>query len=110
MPPRGGGGPMRGGFLTEEEKANRPKVTWPLLKRVFSYLLPYWKQMFLVLVAIGVSSVLGLWPSVLTGRIIDEGLIGRDLDKLILLILLSLGVTLGSNLIGVGENYLNNWI
>ena len=101
---------MRGGFLTEEEKANRPKVTWPLLKRVFSYLLPYWKQMFLVLVAIGVSSVLGLWPSVLTGRIIDEGLIGRDLDKLILLIVLSLGVTLGSNLIGVGENYLNNWI
>ena len=101
---------MRGGFLTEEEKANRPKVTWPLLKRVFSYLLPYWKQMFLVLVAIGVSSVLGLWPSVLTGRIIDEGLIGRDLNKLIFLIVLSLCVTLGSNLIGVGENYLNNWI
>ena len=110
MPPRGPGGPMRGGFLTEEEKANRPKVTWPLLKRVFSYLLPYWKQMFLVLCAIVLSSVLGLLPSVLTGRIIDEGLIGRDLDMLIKLILLSLGVTLGSNLIGVGENYLNNWI
>ncbi|MCR5460946.1 MAG: ABC transporter ATP-binding protein/permease [Acetatifactor sp.] len=110
MPPRGPGGPMRGGFLTEEEKANRPKVTWPLLKRVFSYLLPYWKQMFLVLCAIALSSVLGLLPSVLTGRIIDEGLIGRNLDMLIKLILLSLGVTLGSNLIGVGENYLNNWI
>ncbi len=110
MPPRGPGGPMRGGFLTEEEKANRPKVTWPLLKRVFSYLLPYWKQMFLVLCAISLSSVLGLLPSVLTGRIIDEGLIGRNLSMLIKLILLSLAVTLGSNLIGVGENYLNNWI
>ncbi|MBE6994687.1 MAG: ABC transporter ATP-binding protein [Ruminococcaceae bacterium] len=108
MPP----GPGRGArdFLTDEEKANRPKVTWPLLKRVFSYLTPYWKQMLVVLGCIIVSSVLGLMPSVLTGRIIDQGLIGRDLRLLILLILLSLGVTLGSNLIGVAENYLNNWI
>ena len=35
MPPMGGG-PMGRGFLTEEEKANKPKVTWPLLKRIFS--------------------------------------------------------------------------
>jgi ATP-binding cassette subfamily B protein len=51
-----------------------------------------------------------LLPSVLTGRIIDEGLIARDLKALIFLILLSLGVTLGGNLIGVLESYLNNWI
>lgn len=104
--------PMRGarGFLTDEEKANRPKVTGKLLKRVFSYLTPYWKQMALVLFCIVISSVLGLLPSVLTGRIIDEGLIGRDLHKLVVFILLSLGVTLGSRLIGVGESYLNSWI
>ena len=104
--------PMRGarGFLTNEEKANRPKVTGKLLKRVFSYLTPYWKQMALVLFCIVISSVLGLLPSVLTGRIIDEGLIGRDLHKLVVFILLSLGVTLGSRLIGVGESYLNSWI
>ena len=29
---------MNRGFLTEEEKANRPKVTFALLKRIFSYL------------------------------------------------------------------------
>ena len=48
-------GPMHGfgrGYLTEEEKANRPKVTWPLLKRVFSWLAPYKFQMFLVIAAI----------------------------------------------------------
>ena len=28
------------GFMTEEEKANQPKVTGALLKRVFSYLKP----------------------------------------------------------------------
>lgn len=111
MPPRGGPrGPMGAGFLTEEEKANRPKVTWPLIKRVMGYLVPYWKQLLLVLVAIIASSILGLLPSVLTGRIIDDGLIKQDLDMLIKLIILSLAVTLGSNLIGVGENFLNNWI
>ena len=47
MPPMGG--PMGRGYLTEEEKANRPKVTLPLLKRIFSYLVPYWKQLLIVL-------------------------------------------------------------
>ncbi len=108
------GGPQgRGfgrGFLTEEEKANRPKVTVQLVRRVLSYLLPYWKQMLLVIAAIGVSSVFSLAPSVLTGRIIDEGLIGRDFHALITLIGISLAVTLGANLIGVLESYLNTWI
>lgn len=108
MPPMGG--PMGRGYLTEEEKANRPKVTLPLLKRIFSYLLPYWKQLVVVLGCIILSSILGLLPSVLTGKIIDEGLIGRDMKMLVILILASLGVSLGSNLIGVAENYLNNWI
>jgi len=101
---------MRNGFLTEEEKANRPKVTGALLRRVFSYLLPYWKQLALVLGCIILSSTLHLLPSVLTGRIIDEGLIGRDLHMLVVLIGASLAVSLGGNLIGVAENYLNNWI
>ncbi len=105
-----GRGPMARGFLTEEEKANRPKVTLPLLKRIFSYLLPYWKQMVIVLICIVLSSVLSLLPSVLTGRIIDEGLIGRDLRMLVILILVSLGVTLGANLVRVAESYLNSWI
>lgn len=96
--------------MTEEEKANKPKVTLPLLKRIFSYLLPYWKQMAIVLVCIVISSALSLLPSVLTGRIIDEGLIGRNMKMLIILIVTSLGVTLGANLIRVAESYLNNWI
>ena len=40
------------GYLTEEEKKNRPKVTKELLKRIFSYLKPYWKQMILILAAV----------------------------------------------------------
>ncbi|MBQ2478202.1 MAG: ABC transporter ATP-binding protein [Erysipelotrichales bacterium] len=107
---RGMGRMSRGSFLTEEEKSSRPKVTKELLVRIFSYLKPYWKQMILVLICIIASSLMSVLPSVLTGRIIDEGLIGRNLNALIKLILLSLGVTLGANLIGVLESYLNSWV
>lgn len=85
-------------------------MTKELILRIFSYLKPYWKQMLLVLAAILVSSIFTLAPSVLTGRIIDEGLIARDMEALIRLILLSLAVTFAANLIGVLESYLNTWI
>ena len=47
--PGGPGGRFGRSYLTEEEKASAPKVTPELLKRVFSYLKPYWKQMLLVI-------------------------------------------------------------
>ena len=106
----GPGGRMGGRFLTEEEMKEKPKVTADLLKRIFGYLKPYWKQLILVLAAILISSILTLLPSILTGKIVDEGLIGRNLSALIRYIILSLAVTLGANLIGVLENYLNSWI
>ncbi len=114
----GPGGPMgRGRYMTDEEKKNSPKITKALLKRVFSYLTPYWKQLLLVLACIVVSSVCSLFPSILTGNIVDVltgkdmgGWIGGGIQALIRLIVLSLLLHLGSNLIGVGEHYLNNWI
>ena len=108
MPP--GGGPRNMGFMTEEEKQNAPKVSIALLKRVFSYLIPYWKQLVLVMVCLIVSSAFSILPSILTGKIIDEGLIGRSLNRLVFYILLSLGVTFASSLIGVLQSYVNTWI
>lgn len=102
-------GPGRG-FLTDEEKLQRPKVSKAMLYRIGSYLKPYWKQMILVLLAIILSSVLNLLPAIMTGRIIDEGLIGRNMNALVKFILLSLGVILSANLIGVFESYMNTWI
>ncbi|MBQ6348376.1 MAG: ABC transporter ATP-binding protein [Clostridia bacterium] len=98
------------GFMTEEEKASQPKVTGALLKRVFSYLKPYTGKLLLVLLCIAVASFCSLLPSILTGKIIDEGLTRRDLGALVKYILLSLAVTLGANLIGVVESYINTWI
>ena len=105
-----GFGPGSRNFMSEEEKQNLPQVTPELLKRVFSYLSPYWKQLALTLLCIVFSSIMTLMPSILTGKIIDEGLIGRNFNKLIMYIVLSLAVTAGANLIGVAESYLNTWI
>ncbi len=115
---QGRGGPMgRAKYLTDEEKQGTPKITKELLKRVFSYLQPYWKQLCLVLICIAVSSVCSLFPSILTGSIVDVltgksigGWIGEGIAALVRLIVLSLLLHLGSNLIGVGQNYLNSWI
>ncbi len=111
MPQPGGpGGRFSRGFLTEEEKAKAPKVTGELLKRVFSYLKPYSGHLVLVIVCIAASSFFTLLPSILTGKIIDEGIMKRDIRALVLYIVLSLAVTLGANLIGVAESYINSWI
>lgn len=107
---RGPGGPFSRGFLTDEEKANQPKVTPALLKRVFSYLKPYSRHLILVLACIALASFFTLLPSILTGKIIDEGLVKLDLRALVKYIALSLAVTLGANLIRVAESYINTWI
>lgn len=115
MPPPRGGPRFPGGFgpfgiLTDEEKSSKPKITLTLLKRIFSYLLPYWKQMSLVFIAILLASICSIYPSILTGKIIDEGLYGRDLGVLLKLILLCFGVIIASNVISIVESYLNTWI
>ncbi|MEL1134414.1 ABC transporter ATP-binding protein [Desulfitobacterium sp. THU1] len=96
--------------LTDEEKRDRPKVTKAFLRRIFSYLLPYWPRLALVFVAIIASSILGLLPPLLSGRIIDDGLIGKDFNLLIQLILLSFIVLVIANMINVLESYLTTWV
>jgi len=115
--PGPGGSMGRGRYLTEEEKRQAPKVTRELLTRIFSYLRPYSPQLLLVLGCIAVSSVCSLFPSILTGNIVDVltgkelgGWFGGGISALVRLILLSLALHFFSNLIGVGESYLNTWI
>ena len=98
------------GFLTEEEKKNMPKVTKELLLRIFSYLKPYWVQFIFVFVAILLSATVGLFPSIITGKIVDQALVGEDLALLIRLLLMAFGTVAISQIIGVLENYINSWI
>ena len=106
----GPGGPGRSRFLTEEEKKNMPKVTKALLLRIASYLRPYWLQFLLVFAAIIASAAVGLLPSILTGRVVDEALGGKDMKLLIELLLMAFGTLLVSQVVGVVESYINAWI
>lgn len=106
MPP--GLGPR--GFLTEEEKKNSPKLSKELIIRILKYLLPYWLQLLIVFAIIILSSILGLLPSLITARIIDEAILGKDLALLVRLIILAIITLALSNAVGVLESYINSWV
>ena len=115
MPGPGGGLGSRGGlgprgFLTDEEKKHMPKVTKGLLLRILSYLKPYWLQFLFVFIAILLSATVGLLPSIITGRIVDEALVGKNMKLLIQLLLAAFGTLTISQVIGVLESYINAWI
>ena len=107
-------GPGRGlgprGFLTEEEKKNMPKVNGALLRRILGYLKPYWLQFLLVFVTILLSAVVGLLPSIITGRIVDEALVGKNMRLLVQLLVMAFVTLTASQVISVLESYINAWI
>ena len=115
-PPAGMRGPMGvpggpRGFLTEEEKKNRPKVTKKLILRILGYLKPYKWHFLLVFIALIISAVLGLFPSVITGKIVDAIVDeSRNIEMLLKLVILAFTVLTSSQIISVLEQYINSWI
>ena len=108
-PMRIGGGPR--GFLTDEEKQNKPKLTKALLKRIFGYLSPYKLQFIAVFAALAVSAVLGLFPSIITGKIVDAIVDdSADVKTLLGLVVLAFIVLSAAQIISVLEQYINSWI
>lgn len=103
-----GGGPR--GFLTESEKQNKPKVTKALLFRILGYLKPYKWQFLAVFAALAVSAVLGLMPSIVTGKIVDSIIADGSMKMLLQLLLLAFLVLALSQIISVLEQYINSWI
>ena len=107
-------GPGRGlgprGFLTEEEKQNLPQVNGALIRRILGYLKPYWLQFLLVFLTILLSAVVGLLPSIITGKIVDEALVGKNMALLVKLLILAFITLTGSQVISVLESYINAWI
>ncbi len=127
-PPAGMRGPMRLGgprsFLTEAEKQARPKVTKELLGRILKYLKPYRWYFLLVFLALVVSAVLGLFPSIITGQIVDSivsyakvagenpewATVLNNLKPLLKLVVLAFVVLSSAQIISVLEQYINSWI
>ncbi len=113
-PPAGMRGPMRiggpRGFLTEAEKQNRPKIDKKLLLRILSYLKPYKWQFLLVFAALIISAILGLFPSIITGKIVDSIIADGSMKLLVQLLVLAFLVLSLSQIISVLEQYINSWI
>lgn len=78
--------------------------------RVLSYLKPYKWHLLVVFLTIITASVLGVLPSILTGKMIDEGLYNQNLNLLIKLVIISFFVLMLSNLITAAETYINVWV
>ena len=89
------------------DKAPEPRLTRQLLTRIFSFLKPYRRDLLAVAAVIAVSSLLGVLPSLITGRIIDEGLIGGDFGLLVRLVVLAFGLVLAATAVSLLEAWFN---
>src|SRR5438034_6700210 len=97
-----------GGFHEPEPGV---KLEWPLLKRVFSYFIPYWRLALVVLACIGAAAALGLIPALVTRDLINY-LTGQHggFGFVALLIAILVGSSLLGGLIGVLQSYVSNRI
>jgi ATP-binding cassette, subfamily B, bacterial len=102
---------MHGGgwhsFLQYDESKGRLQLSRQLLGRVMGYARPYWRSLALMLLAIGVTALIGLIPPLLYRDLIDHVLPNRDFSRLNLLALGMIGIPIASGLIGVGQRYLS---
>jgi ATP-binding cassette subfamily B protein len=87
--------------------AEKPRVTWPLLRRVMGYAWPYRWRIGGMLLAILASTGLGLLRPLILRDLIDRTLPNRDVARLNLLALALIGIPALSGLIGVCERRLN---
>ena len=87
------------------------KLEWPLLKRVFSYFLPYWSLALIVLACIGAAAALGLVPALVTQRLINYLTSPHgEFAYVAVLIGALVGSSLLVGLIGVVQSYFSNRI
>jgi ATP-binding cassette subfamily B protein len=99
-----------GGYLRYDESQAQPRVDRQVLRRVWGYAWPYWLPVSLLLVAIIVTSLLGLVPPLLYRELIDNVLPSRDYARLYLLALGMIAIPLTSGLFGVAQRYLSAWV
>ncbi len=93
-----------------DENIEPPQITKNILIRILKYFIPYTKQMIVAVLAILISAILGVIPPILIKNIVDTALPKKNLELLGILIVTSIGITVISSLVQVGQTYLNTWI
>jgi ATP-binding cassette subfamily B protein len=107
-----GGGRGAGGMRAylEAQKARGKKTDARTIKRVARAFAPYTVQVILVLLAIILTTVLGLVNPILISVVFDDAIGKGNVHLLLLLVGIMLVMPIITGLIGVGQTYLNNLI
>ena len=104
---------MRGSGMAaylEDQKKRGRKTDAQTVRRVIQSFTPYKLQVVLVVLAILLTTGLGLVNPLMIARIFDDAIGKRDLHKLVLYVLIMLVTPVITGLIGVWQTYLNNVI
>src|SRR3989440_2589375 len=103
---------MGGGMATyvEEQKKRGRKTDSRTLRRVAQAFSPYKFQIVLVLIAIILTTVLGLVNPFLIQYIFDDAIGNRNLNLLFIFVGIMFIMPIITGIIGVGQTYLNNVI
>src|SRR4051812_27990331 len=107
---RGSGGPGRLTPPSNDFERVPPERRARTVRRIVAFFGPYRLQVGVVLVAILITSFLGIINPYLLKVLIDDVIVGGQYDKLNLYVALMIIVPIVSGLIGVGQSYLNNLI
>src|SRR5579872_1554913 len=103
---------MGGGMAAylEEQKKRGRKTDARTMRRVAQAFAPYKFQVVLVLIAIILTTVLGLINPLLIRYIFDDAIGKRNLNLLIIFVSIMFVTPIVTGIIGVGQTYLNNTI
>jgi len=96
-----------GWFSYLRSSDEKPKVTWPLLKRVLHYSRPYRGQISLMLILILASTGVNLLTPLIMRTLIDRTIPQRRLDQLVLLALGLLLIPAANGVFSVLQRRLN---
>lgn len=110
---RGGGarlGGARGDGPAAAFRPVPPERRGRTMRRIAAFFRPYRLQVGIVIVAILLTSGLGLVNPILLKLLIDDAIPGLDFGRLNLYVGLMIAVPIVSGLVGLGQTYLNNLI
>ena len=80
------------------------------IKRLCSYLKPYLPQVALLWVGIIAAAVIGLVPSIATGKIVDEAFVGKNMGFLLQLLAVAFVAVLVNEILDAITGYASTWI
>ncbi len=107
---RGSRGSSNLADYAEERKKSGRKADAQTVRRIMLAFQPYKLQVILVLIAIIITTLLGLINPLLIQRIFDDAIGKGNVNLLIIYVVIMFVTPIVSGIIGVGQSYLNNRI